>query len=108
MTEPIAHARLTDPDTSHDAAGTVKVRRSQLEVYGLLSMGPGTDSDVYDRAVLNGIRISASGCRTRRAELVRMGYVRDTGVRVFLLSGRRSIVWEVNPEAAFPFTEQAA
>ena len=38
---------------------------------------------------------SASGIRTRRSELVHAGYVRDSGHRATLPTGRKAIVWEI-------------
>lgn len=37
---------------------------------------------------------SPSGLRTRRSELVRKGYIIDTGQRVQLPSGRKAAVWQ--------------
>lgn len=98
-----ATARRTDPQTSHDAARSLTdLRESQRVILGLLEkFGPGTDDDIarwYRRhgRALPGTprrRISPSGLRTRRHELVEHGLVTDTGQRVKLHSGRHAIVW---------------
>ena len=90
-----AIARNTDPETSHEAAATVRVRTSQLAVYALLCHGPATDEQLAERADQMGVVMSPSGLRSRRCELVRMGWVCDTGRREITASGRRSIVWEI-------------
>lgn len=88
-----AHARLTDPDTSHAAAASVNVRRSQQQVLALLREGPATDQHLATRAYERGLTISPSGLRSRRHELVDAGLVEDTGLRERLPSGRHAAVW---------------
>ena len=90
-------ARLSDPATSHAAAASVaNLRHTHRVIHTLLSLdGPMTDEQLMllwnDRIA---DRISPSGLRTRRAELVDMGYVRDSGERRPLESGRMAIAWE--------------
>lgn len=90
-------ARRTDPATSHTAASSVAhLRHTQQVVLTLLRLEGGqTDEELLllwnDRIA---DRISPSGLRTRRAELVDMGLVRDSGDRRPLQSGRMAIVWE--------------
>lgn len=94
-----AHARNTDPYTSHEAAASItseKIRRSQLEVNrALRRIGPCEDSVLVeemqgtDRYAWQ----SESGIRTRRKELVDKGLVVDTGERVVKPSGRKATVW---------------
>lgn len=91
-----AFARSTDPSTSHAAAASVQVRRSQEQVLGLLRVGPATDQALAARAMAHGIRISPSGLRTRRSELAAMGLVVDSGVRLTTDTGRKAIVWAVS------------
>ena len=95
MSGPRAVARRHDPSTSWAAAaslGPTTIRRSQLVVWRLLQDdGPMTDEQLVARLLG---RMSPSGARTRRAELVDLGLVRDTGQRVKLHSGRLAIVWE--------------
>lgn len=91
-------ARTTDPGTSHTAAASVAhLRHTQQIILTLLNLeGPQTDEELLllwnDRIAE---RISPSGLRTRRAELVDMNYVRDSGERRPLESGRMAIAWEV-------------
>lgn len=102
-TEPRAHARNTDPHTSHAAASSVtNLRRSQKAVYDCLFIyGPMHDREllkVYSRETRSGLRnwpfLSESGLRTRRSELVDQGWVRDTGRTATLDSGRQATIWE--------------
>jgi len=96
---PVAHARNTDPETSHAAARShapEKLRISQADVLRLFRRyGPMADGDLLLYADKEGVRQSPSGLRTRRKELVVRGRLRDTGQRVRLESGRRSIVWGI-------------
>jgi hypothetical protein len=95
-----AHARSTDPETSHEAAASIgsdKIRVSQQIVLDLLRVhGPMHDrtlADVY--AMLAHLPPqSESGLRTRRSELVARGLVVDSGERVVLPSGRKAIIWK--------------
>lgn len=94
------HARRTDPTTSFQAAASVKnVTETQKNILLLLSM-PMTDDQLIDAfyqfADANGWKkASPSGIRSRRAELVAAGLVKDTGERAKSWSGRQSIVWRV-------------
>jgi hypothetical protein len=94
---PVAHARNSDPDTSHAAARSVRhIRESQAEVLALFrAHGPMTDE--LARTVYRGHQ-SPSGLRTRRSELVGRGQLVDTGRRVVGATGRRMVVWAAVPE----------
>lgn len=99
---PRAHARPTDPQTSQAAARSVRaLRDSQNAVLKLLrELGPMDDVlliERYQEAVLEGLRPnqSPSGIRSRRAELVEAGEVRDSGRKVRTEGGRNAIVWEL-------------
>lgn len=91
----MAHARKTDPITSHDAAHSIgDVTLTQEYVLKALQK-PRTDVqlvEAYRKTKLAPVA-SESGIRSRRAELVRLGLVHDTGLKVVLPSGRRAIVW---------------
>lgn len=94
-----AHARRDDPETSHDAAASVAVRESQAAVLAVFTTaGPMTDEELHDtylRAAFTGTLRpqSSSGLRTRRSELVRLGYICWTGERRVMRTGRLARVW---------------
>jgi hypothetical protein len=99
--EPRAHARWTDPETSHDAAASldpITLTSIQAKVLDVLqTRGPRPDVELV---ILYHARYGSAGestIRTRRRELVDLGLVRDTGERVVLQSGRHAIVWEAIP-----------
>lgn len=100
----VAHARNTDPWTSHAAAATItptKMRKTQAAVIAILKeRGPSTDAEIaasYQTVQLLGAPPqSASGLRTRRAELVAAGLVVDTGTTRELPTGNRGKVWAAN------------
>ena len=96
--EPRAHARGTDPDTSHEAAASLSsdyIRASQEAVLGFLRRhGAMCDADLvarYDGTPSQ----SPSGLRTRRSELLKRGLVADTGTQTLMPSGRWAKVWGV-------------
>lgn len=95
-----AHARRTDPETSHQAADSVlhltDRRKAVLECLRLC--GAMTDEQIewnyrFRQITYAWPQQSVSGLRTRRSELVRMGLVEDSGKRVRLSTGRMAIVW---------------
>lgn len=95
FTEAPPVARRTDPGTSWEAAESVRnVRESQRRVYAILGALHGaTDEEMINEARVMGWLTSESGLRTRRAELVDMGHVADSGKRRLTRGGRQSIVW---------------
>jgi hypothetical protein len=93
-----AHARRSDPSTSKEAAASVvnmtKNREAvlatfeqcgELTDFELVSAYGHDDGSMPDQ--------SESGLRTRRAELVRMGKLRDSGKTRDNANGRRCVVW---------------
>lgn len=100
----VPRARRGDPRTSHDAAESISqeaVRVTQQKILELLADGPMSDTEIAKRYAQHPDwpRQSPSGLRTRRAELVDDGRVRDTGQKVRLPSGRMSIVWALTEGA---------
>lgn len=97
-----AHARNTDPHTSHEAAATVKVTRNGFALLTFIntSMPPKfTDKQLvaaYQKAQGRpGVPHQAeSGIRTRRKELTDRGHLRSAGTVKFGTRSER--VWEVN------------
>ena len=91
-----AHARRTDPETSHKAAASVEnLTSKQAAILEMLRMGPACDSEIYDRLWKAGYKMSDSGARTRRDELVERGLVEFADRYVTLKSGSRSRVWQL-------------
>ncbi len=88
------HARTTDPETSHEAAMSVtNITPLKQEILQRL-MTPMTDTDLYQLLTISSrLIVTESGVRSRRAELVQAGLVKDTGERVKLATGRKAIVW---------------
>lgn len=98
----IAHARLSDPETSHQAAASVgDLRLSQAAILQFLStFGPMTDERLVDTYTAfwrqwDYPAQSPQGIRSRRAELVRLGLVEFTGEKALMSTGRMARVWRV-------------
>lgn len=98
-------ARTTDPETSKDAAASLsrdKIRETQANILEVLERyGPSCDEEIaiYFQqlaSLQDWPRQSPSGLRSRRAELVSAGLVKDSGERTKTASGRQTIVWELS------------
>ena len=94
-------ARATDPGTSWEAAGSVRnVTDLHRAILNTLRSGPMTDEQIY--AWLYDFydgKVSTSGARTRRKELVDMGRVEWTGELARTKSNRRTKVWRLASDA---------
>lgn len=92
---PHTRHRRSDPDTSRDAAHSIEdIRESQRHVLAVVKEnGPISDGDLHVVLELNETPMSTSGARTRRSELVEMGFVEDSGERALTISGRDTILW---------------
>lgn len=90
-------ARTTDPETSHEAAQSVtNITPLKQEILQRL-MTPMTDADLFALLKTSSrLIVTESGVRSRRAELVQAGLVKDTGARQKLNTGRNAIVWGTN------------
>jgi hypothetical protein len=101
----MANARANDPETSKQAAASVTntklVQRSILGIYSKqLGLCDSELIDIYYAWVDAGLAVNASpsGIRSRRAELVAMKYLADSGQREKLPSGRSSVIWYLTRE----------
>lgn len=94
-----AEARITDPDTSHEAAASIggeAVEASEKFVLGVLDVaGPITDEDLIDLATIAGARWSPSRLRTARMQLFRKGAVELVDRLGRTSSGRAARRWAV-------------
>lgn len=97
--EPRAHARTTDPETSHEAARSVTAFRPRwvaiLDCFR--AHGPMTDEELAVRYEARGATVpeqSPSGLRTRRSELVALGALAPVG-QSKTEAGRSCIVWGI-------------
>lgn len=92
----IAVARNSDPATSHKAAERVtqhltEIQKRVLAAFRALGSRPITDEDL----VIQLPELAPSTVRSRRAELVRMGKIRDSGRTVRNSRGHEVTVWEL-------------
>jgi len=93
----------TDPDTSREAAESVKrMTENRTAVLSLFrESGAMTDEEFVaaytDRSAIGDDSLvpvqSESGLRTRRSELVKMGWIEDSGETRLNATGRNCIVW---------------
>jgi len=86
-------------ETSVEAHKSLKVKNIEnvrKQILMILKRKPMVDGDMIDayNERKRAPKASHSGLRSRRAELVKVGLVRDSGKRAKLISGRYSIVWE--------------
>jgi hypothetical protein len=101
----MALARTLDPSTSHAAAKSVIDGRPTMKIImDILRHGDASDeviAYVYTGLVDAGRapQASPSGLRSRRAELVDLGMVEDSGQRTLLMTNRRAIVWRLTEVA---------
>lgn len=95
MTDNQAHARNTDPKTSHMAADSVDVGRTKRLILDALHVLRDKSSEpVKARTLaliiqLDGNNVSDSGVRSRLAELIREGRVEVADKNGLTPSGRR-------------------
>lgn len=99
---PEPRARMTDRGTSHAAAKSVRNQTATHDriVDVLERYGPATDEEIaayYGNLaeLFDWPPVSPSGLRSRRAELVDLGVVVDTGERGRTRAGRACTVWEL-------------
>jgi len=88
--------RWSDPATSLLAAATVDLTKGQKIVMSAFRVRNSmTDDELIAQVAALGLKLSPSGCRSRRKELVEAGLLRDSGVREKTQSKRLTTVWEL-------------
>lgn len=94
--EPARMTRRYDPITSYQAAATVDLTKGQKIVMSAFRVSNNmTDDELIAQVERLKLKLSPSGCRSRRKELVELGLLRDSGVKAKTASGRQTIVWEL-------------
>jgi hypothetical protein len=91
--------RNTDPDTSHSAARTAnrgEVRERVLKLFQEFKRLP--DERLLAKYIARYGAIPESSPRKRRCDLVKLGKVRDSGIRVLISTGKMAILWELVEE----------
>lgn len=92
----LAFARRTDPDTSHEAAEQITPMVRALQIAVLEYAARCVPLGFTDPAMNEHFGVTSSTYRTRRAELVDMGMIADTGERRSLNGARRKhAVWTI-------------
>jgi hypothetical protein len=96
-----ARARRTDPQTSHQAARSViKINDTHRRILMILAEGAATDEQLYSawqfmHCNKDWPRVSQSGVRSRRNELVKKGKVVDSGEKGTTVAGRACTIWRL-------------
>ena len=92
-----AFARRTDPRTSHEAAAKVKVTETQKKIGKALALGPATDEELFHRMVrmFPEDSFTPQSVRSRRAELVKSGFIVWTGDYGKTGVGNKSMIWRL-------------
>lgn len=92
--------RRMDPGTSFSAAlaqTPEKTRGLYIAIRQILDRKPMTDEELLALFQSKHKSVTPSGVRSRRAELVDAGWVRDSGEKRLTAAGSPSIVWEAVP-----------
>ena len=101
QTTTVARARNTDPQTSHDAAESVKrIEEQRRAIFALLDGTPMCDEKLVEQYEMwekidNFPQVTPQRIRTARADLVKLGQVVATEYKERMRSGRYGIIWRV-------------
>jgi hypothetical protein len=99
-----AHARNSDPETSHAASRSVvnigRVREQIRELFKAFPKGMTDEQMIYFFREMQRVRTdwknaSDSGLRSRRSELVTLGFVEDSGELGKTEMGNPAIIWRL-------------
>ena len=88
-----AHARHSDPQTSHDAAAGIKEKLPRLESMVLKSITSGQTRGMNSYEIELATGLPNESCTPRYAPLRRKGFILDSGLRRPGKSGKGQIVW---------------
>lgn len=88
-----ALARTTDPQTSHDAAATVKVNELEQTFLNTLATTYPVGLTADGVAAITGLPLNSVSPRTR--PLVKKGLLRDSGLKHPTRTGTKAIVWSL-------------
>ena len=89
-------ARKRDPRTSKMAANSLNLSQGQKKVMVVFrSYGSMTDEELIENLAKLKIDLTPSGARSRRAELVRKGAIKDSGQTRLGSTGNKMTVWEI-------------
>ena len=96
-----AKVRRYDPGTSFSAALSQTPEKSRglyMAIRQILARKPMTDEELLALFQSRSKSVTPSGVRSRRAELVDAGWLRDSGEKRPTAAGNTSIVWEATPD----------
>lgn len=94
--DPRQMTRWSDPTTSFQAAASVDLTKGQKIVMAAFRVRNSmTDEELIDLVAELNLKLSPSGCRSRRKELVELGILRDSGVKALTAHKRTTTVWEI-------------
>jgi len=94
--DPRKMARRSDPATSFQAAASVDLTNGQKIVMAAFRVrNQMTDDELVNLVAELRLKLSPSGCRSRRKELVERGILRDSGVKALTPHKRTTTVWEI-------------
>ena len=86
-----ANWRKTDPETSRNKFSADRITGIQQDILNYLAKYPGGATDLDIQRAFND---QTSTYRSRRAELVKQGRVKDSGRRMVQLA-RRRVLWQI-------------
>lgn len=89
-------ARKRDPKTSKMAANRLDLSKGQKKVMvAFRSFGSMTDEELIENLAKLNLDLTPSGARSRRAELVKKGAIKDSGQTRPGSTGNKMTVWEI-------------
>jgi hypothetical protein len=93
LDEPHTLTRRDHPDTSHAAAEAIRLRTGTARHRVMEMIALTLPWGISDEEMQTQLAMSPNTQRPRRVELVRAGYVKDSGERTVTQTGARSILW---------------